>query len=98
MKVRDLLIDASKWTTKTSARNAEGEACSPISKDAVCWCLSGAMLKCYPDTYYDHSWLEIERRLRNHLKILGEYSLLVWNDNPKRTFQDIRDLITTLDI
>lgn len=47
--VLDLLSDIGNWTQEDFARDKEGEFVSPGSDTAVCWCLLGAVRKCYPD-------------------------------------------------
>ena len=47
--VLTLLSDPTKWTQGENARNARGEATSPISEDAVCWCVLGAVRYCSVD-------------------------------------------------
>ena len=49
MKLTELLSDKSKWTTKAWARDAEGTPCLISSESAVCFCLSGAISRCYKD-------------------------------------------------
>lgn len=49
MKVQELLSDRSKWTQGRLARDARGIPCSPRSSEAVCWCVYGALDKCYQD-------------------------------------------------
>jgi len=64
MKVGELLSDPSRWTQCATGRNAAGIPLIQLmtpghgqfpmrplaeSPDAVCWCLRGAILKCYPD-------------------------------------------------
>ncbi len=49
MTVRGILSDRSKWTTKWYARTAEGSPCQTSGKEAVCWCIHGAIERCYGD-------------------------------------------------
>jgi len=94
MKVRDLLTDESKWTQRASARDIRGFNIQPRDERAVRWCVAGAMYCCYRDDEESAPWSKIDRYLE-----LLEYSNIVgWNDDPKRTFLDIRDLVMTLDI
>jgi hypothetical protein len=39
------------WTTGTWARNANGNRCKPESKNAVCWCPEGAMMRVCTDRF-----------------------------------------------
>jgi hypothetical protein len=40
---RDRLAVPGQWTKKHFARSADGDAVSCSSKDAVCWCVEGAI-------------------------------------------------------
>ena len=94
-KLQDILTDARKWTQKANARDVQGDICLTNSKQAASWCLSGALTACdysYSDT--DLIWHKINQYLMHR----GYSSAIDWNDSPDRTFQDIRDLVTTLDI
>ena len=93
MKVQDLLTDESKWTQESYAKNAKGNAVKWTSQFAVCWCLSGAVRKCYSDLQQ----FEILKKIRNFIKNkVGHTNIASFND--KATFQDICNLIEELDI
>ena len=47
--------DATKWTQGTSARSKSGDAVPATDSRAICWCLTGALLK-----------LEVEGELNNN--------------------------------
>ena len=47
MKAYELLADAKNWTRGTSARDAQGNETGALSEDATCWCIYGAITKCY---------------------------------------------------
>lgn len=51
MKVRELLSDPARWTTDRFAKDAAGYGVDPKDGRAVCWCLIGALEKCYGTTY-----------------------------------------------
>jgi len=71
MTIQELLTDETKWTQSAYARLASGEPCSSVHPEAVCWCLIGAVNRCYggPDIlsasspHYDQR-RTIEQRLR----------------------------------
>lgn len=90
MKIQELLSNNSKWTQGAIARRADGEKLrSATSKTAVCWCLKGAIKKCYPSNF-----LDIERKVRIELSV----SIVTFNDETHRIFSDIRALIERLNI
>jgi len=87
----------SRWTKGVTARDHNGNPCEADSKHAAALCLSAAVHHIYGETE------EIPRRL---LEIINEdldhtqafETLADWNDEEKRTFKDIRALITKADL
>jgi hypothetical protein len=49
MKAYELLADKKNWTRGANARDAHGFATGALGDDAVCWCIYGAITKCYAD-------------------------------------------------
>ena len=90
MKVKDLLTDESKWTQGAFARNSEGYSVHINSCFASCWCLLGAIELCYPSTYPGVANAVVDA--------VGGCDIHRWNDDPKRTFAEVRELIERLDI
>jgi len=91
MKIRELLSDELTWTKGASGRTREGFSCLPDSVDAVRWCLSGAVERCYEGRLGIPIFGRIERALA-----MGE--VMDWNDAPERTFAEVKALVDTLDI
>jgi len=90
MKIQDLLTDESKWTTGSYARDAKGKSVMEESLVAVCWCLVGAIRKCYNDLGEE---LKIKKKIRARLK---KTYIAEWSDSA--TFKEVRNLIEELDI
>ncbi len=91
MKVRELLSDASKWTQGGAyALCRLGTSVEPRSSFACKFCLAGAVYHCYPDSYE-----AVLGKIRNYL---GNPKIISWNDNPSRTFSEVKTLAETLDI
>jgi hypothetical protein len=91
MKVHELLAQPDSWTQQAYARNHDGDTVASCSDDARCWCLLGAMFRCYADK--DIAKIE--------LKILDQTNKITvaqWNDDPDRTHQEVLDLCRQLDI
>ena len=89
MTVRELLTDASKWTQKVPARDAEGMVVSVFDPTATCWCLAGALHYCY----------SYEERVVLYAAIYEELnirSIVDWNDS--HSFNDVKSLVEKLDI
>jgi len=87
--VQELLSDVSKWTQGAVARDASGNSCWEDDEEAVCWCFMGAIRYCYPNK---DAVEIIMRRLRD----MGITSPGLWND--RVTWEQVRELATTLDI
>lgn len=44
---RELISDRTRWTTNTWARDKNGDACDPLSEEAVRWCVYGVIYHLY---------------------------------------------------
>lgn len=90
MKLKELFADPKRWTQGTSARGKSGRAVSPASQYAVCFCLLGGVIKCYPNTEEKEA---VERKIEKRLKISRYWK---WND--MATFEQVKKLVNELDI
>jgi hypothetical protein len=94
MKILELLDAPEKWTKKTAARGASGSPLPPDSDQACCWCILGALQKCYPKGPAD---VEVEVLLKAIEKIFprtGTLGLITrFNDHPDTTFADVRAVL-----
>ena len=81
MKPSELLADPKAWTKNALARNASGGECTPYAPGAVCWCLEGAMMRCFCSA-------SDERRLSRALNDLG-FEKVSFNDSPNTTHADV---------
>lgn len=97
MKVKELLSSPEKWTQGTYARDAlGGRPVPPLDEDAVCFCLIGAVRKCYPIISDQCPVLaKITLELCTNLKMAV---ITDWNDYPDRTFEQVKQLVDKLDI
>ena len=85
--VAELLCDKSRWTTGHYARSANGP-CSPLSDDAECFCIIGAMRRVYRTI---PGYCAAAARLR---AVIGDDSWAAttgWND--RSTFTTIKKAI-----
>ena len=89
MKAYELLSDESKWCQGDFARDVHGEAVNSHSPEAVRWCLTGALSRCYMG-YSD-------QRARI-VAVIGGGHTTTWNDNPLRTYAEVVGLLKRLDI
>lgn len=101
MKAYELLDSPEKWTKKAIARNNIGERVYPHDLDATCWCLRGAIEKCYGINTL--RVVEAEMRLSDVLENKGYISTpedynkpddyTVWNDAGKTTYEDVLSVL-----
>lgn len=89
MKVQELLTDETKWTRGEYALNAMGCPANPRAAGAVRWCLAGAIQRCYAGP---------EQLARFAAVRTIHADVQVWNDDPARTFAQVRELIVALDL
>lgn len=108
MKVKELFTDESKWCKNVPARDVNGEEIVLWDEKAVCWCLLAAVDLCYgiiaQVTGEVNITGKIVEKLNLHIENI-EYpdeekftAITNWNDDPARTFQDIKNLVEELDI
>ena len=91
MKVSELLTSPAKWTHGTWARDSKGFAVSVLDEKAVRFCLSGAILKCYPEKgAYEKIYHRIVQRVG--------MTPMQWNDAPGRTFEEVRTLVLEMNL
>lgn len=90
MTVAELLTDETKWTQGRYARNSNGCYAEASGDEAVCWCLEGALYRCYGIPDDGSAFNAAYRRLRD--AIGGEW-VARWNDDPQRTFAEVRAAI-----
>ncbi len=97
MKIKELLSSPDKWTKKMLARNEQGKEVAVMSSDAACWCLLGALCKCYDRNAkgYDEAMRCIYAALALNDRT-GDWSIGDFNDNS--TYDEVVALVTELDI
>jgi hypothetical protein len=85
----DLLANEGSWTQGAYARNEHGKKVWYLDAGAVCWCLSGALGKCYPDD--DPRKLDAVARLRKALDDAAGFQVTAsqWNDAWGRSRQEV---------
>ncbi len=95
MKIKTLLSDKSKWAKGWFAYDKYGFCVDAVSERAACYCLMGAVNKCYPnrtDTVMKKLLTGIQKT-QPRVK-----SVVSWNDNSRRKFSEVKRLVTKLDI
>jgi len=91
--LRDLYSRSQRWTKGVNALDRDGDACPSRSKDAVSWCLGGALAHVYGEGGQQTKAWEILRslivqRTRGHV-----HGISVYNDDQHRRFYQIRSLV-----
>ncbi len=89
MKVKNFLTKE-KWTKGQLARNQQGEDVAHDDPSACCFCLEGAMIHCYGMPAYR----EVNDRVKKEIGMM----VFEWNDDPNRTFEEIKTLVEEMDI
>lgn len=99
MKIKELLDTPDKWTQGTCARDTDGDATYSESPTAVCFCLLGAINKCYPIDEDNGANYEVKDKVKAKVIELSGYSSIAnWNDVLERKFSDVKKLVEELDI
>ncbi len=101
MKVRDLLTDESKWVRGIYALDERGNGLKSTDPRAVCWCLLGAINKCYGHDLVAQDMVQhlvLERIQPGISDPSGRTSISGFNDSRNTTFAEIRKLVEELDI
>ncbi len=103
LKVKELLSKKSRWSKGAFATNFYG---MPVEEDsfwASRFCLVGAAIKCYPDEEERNLvYSKIARELKevefDSYAVANYINIIWWNDNEKRTFSEVKELVNKLDI
>ena len=95
MKAYELLSDPGKWTQGAGARSGNGGVVLGSDVTAVCWCVIGAIGKCYPSNAESLAamhkvWLELNKN--------GFDGIANWNDDPGRTYEEVVEVLRKADV
>lgn len=89
-EVDDRLDTPDKWVQGKYATDKNGKSIVSGSKDAVRWCLSGAINACVVEGGEDAI---SKGRAYNLLSNMLPEPLENWNDDPTTNFQDVKSLL-----
>ncbi len=91
--VEELLSDPKRWTKNVLARDSEGKGCQYDRPYAVQWCIAGAMMLHYPDVAVCDDESVRPFCVVNGIEPMysGKYwmALVLWNNDPKRTHEQL---------
>lgn len=109
MKIWELFDQETKWT-----KGSYGKRVGPLGKlmgcgsrdnGVCCWCLVGAINKCYLEgkTEHGNAYILLANAIEQKTGHIDAYRLahdtiVRWNDAPERTFQEVYDLVKELDV
>lgn len=102
MKPSELLVRPEAWTQEVHARASDGSRVGPANPNACCWCLVGALYRCYPQTPDDPDCREFctaYTRVKDKLRHMCGYSSIArWNDAPSRTHAEVLEVLKACDL
>lgn len=107
MKLKDFFDKPEKWTKGASARNALGSPAPITLESAVCWCLTGAILKLWPEASQKQIRFEKHALIMDAALILNYWipgrdstidSVIALNDQDAITFEDIKIILEQADV
>lgn len=91
MKAHELLSEPEKWTQFAYARDKDGNPIPVTAPEATCFCLLGALRKCYPD--FDSELSALNRVRQSIQRLYKEYYAQpsVFNDTMKH--EDVKKVL-----
>lgn len=92
MTVKDLLSDKSKWIKRASARDIFGHDVSPRYEGAICWCLEGAIRKCYQKEEQGSVFSRVSRAILDLYPAMPRLPIN-FNDDYSTDFQMLRAVV-----
>lgn len=99
MTVAELLNKKSKWTQLAYARDKNGKEVHSSSPKACCWCILGAISHVSRQSKGEGSIFyaqELARFQEMHGKLVDaikQNNIALWQDDPNRTFKEVRAAI-----
>lgn len=102
VKIKNLYDKREKWTQGYLAKNSHNLRTNPNNKNAITWCLVGAVRKCYWPWQRDRIMTRIDNEICNEDKQYDDngtkYDRITrWNDNV-HSFGEVKSLVEKLDI
>lgn len=103
MKIQELLTDKKKWIKGRLAEDRKGNEVSIHEISAECFCLVGSVYRCYKGEFVTGILAKIRDEIAEELRIVNplerqHISIADYNDSDLTTFEDIKRIITKLDI
>lgn len=92
--VKEKINTPEKWTKGMYARDIYGNDAGLSGRDAVCWCLSGAIMACYPPSSILRN--PVEKAIIAAAAKKGYMSSYLFNDAKKTTHEDVMKFLDEL--
>ena len=96
-KALALLPDESAWTQGVLGRRADGVSCSFRDERCHSRCLIG-VIGTIADPWDWSFRATLKTELQDHLGLTDSFRLLAWNDEPTRTFEEVRRAFETVPV
>lgn len=92
--LQELFSRQDRWTQRTFAKDVKGDCVDPQAASATCFCLSGGLKRVYGTNMA--KYLEVRAKIVDAIPHYG--SITSWNDVSCRRFNEIKELVTRLNI
>lgn len=92
MKPSELITKG--WCQRVSARDKKNNYCLPGGQKATQWCLLGAVFAVHYHSIADYN--DVLTYVKNKLGVAKISSIMEWNDDHKRTKQEVIDLLVSI--
>ncbi len=86
MKICELLSAPEKWTQGQYSKDNDGDGVDD------CFCILGAFRQCYGDFTNN----KLEKFYHKFEEVTGYLSIVDWNDEPGRTFEEVKEVINKI--
>ena len=80
------------WCQGSSARYSDGITCNPESLHAEQWCLHGSVIAAYQEDFAKREGV----CEKVYDKLPKGFGMAVWNDDPRRTQQQVIKLLESI--
>jgi hypothetical protein len=105
MKAHELLNSPQVWCQGSPAEDGGGHKLQALDPRAEKWCALAAIQKVYPPSQWEDTMDRLLRALSVSEKGLAQMtisdktcSLMEWNDDPKSSFLEVSEVLSSADI
>jgi hypothetical protein len=103
LSLRELFSSKARWTQGADGKDSSGNTLSATNPEAVRWCTGGGLSLVYghDPTLHQKMVQVVLAYLQGHVdegESPQDVSINGWNDEPNRSFKDIRKLVTEAEV